>query len=128
MSGLRRGGYGRNVAFAAALLAAGCAPPGYRYETGSFTPHAIDACARPETISGLKGWLNAKAGLPGDPAARVVEIENMVSAGPGPDEGQGNSLTCRATLVLATGKRETGVVTAIDPGGAAPLAVTWRRD
>lgn len=115
------------VVLAALSALISCAPPGYKYEQWSFVPRAIDACARPETSTGLMGYLNRKIGVSDGPKARVISIQGLVLSGE-LNEGHGAELSCHGTLILENGQTQTGLVSARDPGGYAPLEVRWYPD
>ena len=100
-----------------------CAAPGYHFNAGEFHQTANDPCQRQEVQSpGAVNWLNMKVGAPDGPAKRVVSIQSPSGS------GYGGALSCRAFLVFEDGTTQVGQLTVIDPGGAAPLSVTWRPD
>lgn len=55
-------------------LLCGCAPSGYKYDTGSFVARPIDACARLEITTGLVNLLNTRIAQRDGPPDRVVSI------------------------------------------------------
>ncbi len=106
-----------------------CAPPGYVYDQGSFVPHAKDACARPEIAIRIADLLNVMIGKPDGPPDRVLSIQNMVSPGPFVDEGNDQSLSCHATLVLSNGQSEAGNVFVFKlANSSGALQVSWKSD
>ena len=101
----------------------GCAAPGYHFNTGEFHQTPNDPCQRQEVRSaGAVNWLNMKVGAPDGPPKRVVSIQSPSGS------GYGGTLTCRAFLVFEDGTTRAGQLTVIDPGGAAPLSVSWTSD
>ena len=98
-----------------------CAAPGYHFNAGEFHQTPNDPCQRQEVRSaGAVNWLNMKVGASDGPAKRVVSIQSPSGS------GYGGALSCRAFLVFEDGTTQVGQLTVIDPGGAAPLSVTWR--
>lgn len=98
-----------------------CAPPGYVYDTGSFVPHARDACARPETASGLVSFLNAQVGRPNGPPSKVLSIQGLVSAGQFVSDGDGQYILCHGTLNLASGENQAGNVRVVELDSMGPI-------
>jgi len=100
-----------------------CAAPGYQFNAGEFHQPPNDPCQRQEVRSaGAINWLNMKIGAPDGPTKRVVSIQSPSGS------GYGGAVSCRAFLVFEDGTTQVGQLTVIDPGGAAPLSVTWRSD
>lgn len=114
----------------------GCAPAGYHYEAGSFTPTPNDPCWRPEVTSpGAVTWLNSTIGHPNGVPSRVIAISNAVSADRIQLSGLGyrfpseaGAVVCHAVLTFTDSSRESGVVSLYDPGRYAPLQVEWVPD
>lgn len=109
-------------------ILAGCsAPRGYHYEVGGLTPVPNDRCMYPQIRSaGAISYLNANVGKPGGPPGPVVTIEN-------PRTPQGmiespENLTCHATIIFRGGSRQSGDISFYNPGGNAPLDVSWVSD
>jgi hypothetical protein len=64
--------------------------------------------------------------MPGGPSERVAALENLTPTGELQFVGDGgSSVTCHGYLVSISGQRRAGTVTSYDPGGSAPLRVTW---
>lgn len=132
--GLRRGTDEMwNVMVALLCIAlAGCAPQGYHYGTWSVTDPAQafrlqpnDACRAPEMTSvGALQWLNSRMGQAGGPPRTVVAIQNLRGA----SFQSGASISCHCTIVMADGLTQTGTLSFSDPGGSAPLQVSWLSD
>jgi hypothetical protein len=97
------------------------------YDQGSYKPHERDACKRPEVSARVLSEFNSMVGTPGYQKRQIVSIEGLISPGP-IDEGKGNSLICHGSLVLDGGAKESGTVNIFDPGGAAPLSISWESD
>jgi len=88
----------------------------------------IDPCMRPEMNSrGAISYLNARVDKTDGPRSRVVGIQGLRSV-PNPLIGGGSSVTCHGTLIMTDGTTETGILSVTDPGGAAPLEVSWVSD
>jgi hypothetical protein len=88
----------------------------------------IDPCMRPEMNSrGSISYLNARVGKIDGPRSRVVAIQALRSV-PNTPIGGGSSVTCHGTLIMTDGATEAGILSVTDPGGAAPLEVSWESD
>jgi len=112
----------------------GCAaPPGYHYESGSFTQVPDDPCELSfvNKPSGLS-WLNSSIGKPNGVSEKVISI--MDSSGVDQNVLQDlhtpaiPTYTCHGTLVFASGNTASGIFAYSDPGGNNPLIVTWISD
>lgn len=122
------------VAVAAAL--AGCAPSGFHYDAGSFTPAPNDECQRAEMTSpGAISILNASVGERHGASSKVTAIDGLQSAdtiqlsliGIRPSQTS-NSVFCHATLHYVDGRSKGGVLSLSDPGAYAQVQVEWIDD
>jgi hypothetical protein len=96
-----------------------------RRPIAAFTPQPNDACQRKEMSSpGMLSYLNAKIGQPYGPSARVVGIQSLQ----GYPAATGSYLTCQGTIVLESGAQESGTLSVQDPGGNAPVQVSWESE
>ena len=95
--------------------------PRAHFNAGEFHETPNDPCQRQES-AGAVNWLNMKVGAPDGPAKRVASIQSPFGS------GYDGALSCRAFLVFEDGMTQSGQLTVIDPGGAAPLSVRWRSD
>jgi poly(3-hydroxybutyrate) depolymerase len=116
--------------------AAGCAPAGYHYDAGSFTPTPNDVCQRPEmssagAISIANATVGAKTGIP----RPVAAMKDFASA----DHAQlatlglrfntdARSVLCHATLLFPDGTSQGGVLSMYDPGAYAAVQLEWVSD
>ncbi|MHB1758451.1 MAG: hypothetical protein ACYCT9_13280 [Leptospirillum sp.] len=131
------------VLLALSLFVTGCvAPAGYYHPDGHpFTLVALDPCQRPELTSGnvIRELNSTKGKLDGvphtiigiqdshmiDPAdwTRILIFNKSSTLSDVPDYS--HQLNCHANLVFANHTIEGGVFTLTDPGGNAPLLVSW---
>lgn len=117
-------------------LSAGCAPAGYHYEAGGFTPVPNDPCQRPAVTSvGGVSWLNSSIGHAEGVPRQVGAIRNAVSADRLALASIGlrfntseASLLCHATLIFRDKSAESGVLSISNPGTYAPLQIEWLSD
>jgi hypothetical protein len=118
------------------LLFAGCASPGYHYETGSFKQVPDDICMREDLgSSGGISWLNSSIGTPSGVPAQVISITDRVSPSIVRLSSLGyrfpstpNSVLCHVTLTYANGAVEGGVLSLVDPGQYAKIQIQWIPD
>jgi hypothetical protein len=83
---------------------------------------------RPEMNSpGAISYLNARVGKTDGPWSRVAAIQGLRSV-PNTPIGGSSSVTCHGTLIMTDGTTDAGSLSVTDPGGAAPLEVSWESD
>jgi len=124
--------------FALLSTLSACAPAGYHYETGSFTPTPNDPCWRKEFVStGGLSWVNSSVGKANGVPSQVKAITDPAQAdsiqlssiglNPYANVG-GTALACHVTLNFVDGTNDGGVLTMSDPGAYAPIQVFWLSD
>lgn len=105
----------------------GCAPAGQFYETGSFVARPRDACALPETASGFANSLNKKIGQRDGPRERVASVQGVVASGI-LIESRDQFVSCRGTLVFASGQTQNGTISVVGRAADVITQSSWQSD
>jgi hypothetical protein len=95
--------------------------------TGSFVACPRDACALPETAAGFANSLNRKIGQQDGPRERIVSVQALVASG-AVVESRTQFVSCRGTLVFASGQAQNGTISVIDRSAGEIVQSSWQSD